>query len=227
MKSVVIITDDTCDMPLELIEKYNISLISIKIIFSDKAYRSCGVKGDLTIDEYYQRVEKEIPTTSTASPGIITECLNSAFEQAEAVIGIFLSNNLSPVVSNTQALINQSYSDKKIKIYDSSVTSVGLAALVLEAAILASQDATFDEICSKVDNWIDKTNFAGIMFTLENLVRTGRVPKTKKFLADFFKVKPVVEMIDGQIDVQGKIRADDKVIIEQMKNLGRNALENM
>ena len=227
MTKVAILSDDTCDLPAELIRELDINILPVKIIFSDKVFKSCGPIGELSIDEYYRRLEKELPTTSTPSPGIIWKKLEESFSKADAAIGIFISNEMSPIAANTQALIKQRFPDKKIKIYDSKVTSVALAVLVLEAKKMADKGMTFEEITERLDNYMEQIHYAGIMFTLENLVRTGRVPKTKKFLADFFKVKPIVKFIDGKVEVQGKIRANDALIIKQMKKYGRNVLENI
>ena len=227
MANVTIISDDTCDMQIDLIKKYKIKIIPVKMVFSDKTFKSCGVQGDLTLDEYYRRVEKELPTTSTPSLGIIHENFKQSLEQSDALIAIFISNSLSPIASNAQTVVNQYFPDKKIKIHNSNITSVGLSVLVLEAAKLAQKGLSFEEINKKIEKWLTQVHYAGIMFTLENLVRTGRVPKTKKYLADFFKVKPIVAMVDGQVTVKGKIRADDKLIINQIKKFGQLALENM
>jgi DegV family protein with EDD domain len=227
MRKVAIVTDDTCDIPAELIDKLEIIQVPTKVIFSDKTFSSTGVKGELSIDEYYERADKELPTTSTASLGEICKALNDAFEKAAAVIAIYVSNHMSPYVNNTQTCINQYYKDKNIRVFDSKATSVGLGIVVLEAARLAQKGHSFDEIVNQVDVWINQIHFAGIMHTLENLVRTGRVPKTKKFMADFFKVKPIVKFVDGQVSVQGKIRASENLIIKQMKKFGRLAVEHM
>ncbi|MBN1330246.1 MAG: DegV family protein [Candidatus Heimdallarchaeota archaeon] len=225
--SIAIISDDTCDLPIEYIKKYDITIIPTKVIFSDKVFCSCGVDGELTLDEYYSRADNELPTTSTPSLGIIYKCFECALQKADSVIGIFLSDYLSPIASNAIVVVNQHFPDKNISIHNSNVTGVGLASVVLETAIMVQNGYSFEEINAKIVEWLSQVNYAGIMFTLENLVRTGRVPKTKKFLADFFKVKPIVEFVNGQITVQGKIRADDDLIIKQMKKFGALALQNL
>ncbi|NHJ49911.1 MAG: DegV family protein, partial [Asgard group archaeon] len=227
MRKVAIITDDTCDLPADLIDELEIIQVPTKVIFSDKTFKSTGVKGELTLDEYYKRAEQELPTTSTASLGEISRALDMGLEKADAVIAIFVSNHMSPYANNTKTVIKQYFSDKNILVVDSKVTSVGLGILVLEAARLAPKGGSFIDISNQVSIWLDQVHFAGIMHTLENLVRTGRVPKTKKFMADFFKVKPIVKLVDGQVSVMGKIRANEDLIIKQMKKFGRLAIEHM
>lgn len=93
--------------------------------------------------------------------------------------------------------------------------------------MLIENGCSFEELNIKIKEWLEHVNYAGIMFTLENLVRTGRVPKTKKYLADFFKIKPIVQFVDGQVSIQDKIRANDQHIINQMKKYGCHVLDNL
>lgn len=227
MVKVAIISDDTCDLPMELLEEYNITLVPVKVIFSDRVFCSCGVAGELTLEEYYKRAEQELPTTSQPSPGAIVQAFEKAFQIADEVIAIFISQYMSPIANTTRRIVEQYFPDKKISIYDSQVTSVGLAIVVLEAARLAKEGYSREEINDHIKVWLEQIHFTGIMCTLENLVRTGRVPKAKKYLADFFKIKPIVKFIDGQVSVRGKIRADDSLILSQMKKFGKKAIEHM
>ncbi|MHA1245224.1 MAG: DegV family protein [Candidatus Heimdallarchaeota archaeon] len=227
MQKVAILSDDTCDLPKEILEKYNITLVPIRIIFSDKIYNSCGSSGELTLDEYYGKVESEIPTTSTPSPGMLVEAFEKALAFGDSVIGVFISDKMSPIYSNSMKILQEYFPNKNISIFDSKVTSVALGAIILEIAIMAAADHSHDEIVEKTQEFIDQVHFAGIMFTMENLVRTGRVPRTKKFLADTFKIKPIVKFTDGEVAVQGKIRANDKVIVNQMKKYGKQILTHI
>lgn len=227
MQKVAILSDETCDLPQEMIKKYNITLIPIRIIFSDKVYQSCGSAGELTLDEYYSKAASEIPTTSTPSPGMLVKGFENALEKGESIIGIFVSNKMSPIYSNSLKIIQEYFPTKKIQIFDSKVTSVALGAIVLELAKMAASGHALDEIAEKTREFIDQLHYAGIMSTMENLVRTGRVPRTKKFLADTFKIKPIVKFRNGEVTVQGKIRADDVVIVDQMKKYGQEILTHI
>ena len=227
MQKVAILSDDTCDLPQEIIEKYNITLMPIRIIFSDKVYESCGSAGELKTDEYYSKVVEEIPTTSTPSPGMLVKGFEKALSLGDTVIGVFISEKMSPIYSNSLSVLKEYFPTKNIQVFDSKVTSVALGAIVLELAIMAAAGHSQKEILEKTQEFIDQVHFAGIMFTMENLVRTGRVPRTKKFLADTFKIKPIVKVTDGEVTVQGKIRADDKVIINQLKKYGQQILTHI
>ncbi|MGC9778433.1 MAG: DegV family protein [Candidatus Heimdallarchaeota archaeon] len=79
--TIAIVTDDTCDLPKEYIEKFNLTIIPTKVIFPDKVFSSCGVTGELSLDEYYTRAESELPTTSTPSLGLIHKFLRQLYKK--------------------------------------------------------------------------------------------------------------------------------------------------
>ena len=60
--SVKIITDSTSYIPKELIEKYDIKVVSLNVIMNNVSYRETELKNS----EFYEMMDKssEIPTSS-------------------------------------------------------------------------------------------------------------------------------------------------------------------
>jgi DegV family protein with EDD domain len=228
MRKVAIITDETCDMPYHFFKKYDIEVFPFRIVFSDKVFNSVGINGELTLDEYYQKAQKELPTTSIPSIGIIMKILEIAFEKADSVIALLLTDQFSGIFNTVYNISkNGMIKNRDLSVINTEITGSALAALVLESARLAKAGKSKDYILSKINEWLPKVQYAGIMNTLENLVRTGRVKRTKKILCDFLKIKPCIHFENGNIEVIGKIRADDNLLIEQMKHFGEEAIHNM
>ncbi|MFW9924117.1 MAG: DegV family protein [Candidatus Thorarchaeota archaeon] len=226
-QTVAIVTSAASDIPPELVEKYKITILPVLLNFEDKSYKSFGIEKGITWDEYYKLIEKEVPSTGIPGPGYFVESFKKAFEIADAVIGIFISKKMSAVYNTAVNIAATHFKDQKIAIFDDGVTGVGTATLVIEASKLIEQGKSFEEVTEKLKEWIPDLQFNGIMNTLENLVRTGRISKTKKFFADILKFKPVCGYLDGEVHVYGNIRAEDELIIEQMKKYGVKALENI
>ena len=226
-RKVAIVTDAASDVPPELVEKHQITILPVMINFEDKRYAIEGVEKGLPFEEFYTLIEKEVPTTAVAGPGHFVKTFEKAFEIADSVIGIFISNKMSAVYNVATSVAKQYFSDKDIHIYHDGVTSVGTAVIVLEVARLASEGKSREDIIKKVEEWIPKIQYAGIINTLDNLVKTGRLSKTKKFFADILKFKPIVSYLDAEVHVYGQIRADDELIKQQMKKFGILALNNM
>jgi DegV family protein with EDD domain len=226
-QKVAIVTDASGDIPPELEEQLNISIVPVIMNFEEKSFKSLGIEKGLTWDEFYKLAEKEVPKTAIASPGLFMKTFEKALEIADSAIGIFISDKLSGVYNAAKMVTEQHMKDKDINVYQAGVNSVGVGVVVVEAARLAAEGKSKDEICKKVESWITQNIYSGIMNQLENLVRTGRLSKTKKFFADILKYKPVVGFVDDEIHVFGNLKADDNLIMQQMKKFGKLALENM
>ena len=67
MEKVAVVTDSTCCIPQELIERYNIHLVPALIIHEGRSYRD---RIDISPTEVYKimRKRKSLPTTSVPSP---------------------------------------------------------------------------------------------------------------------------------------------------------------
>ena len=226
-QQVAIVTCAASDIPPELVEKYNVTIVPVLLNFEDKSYRSYGIEKGITWDEFYKLIEKEVPTTAIPGPGHFVKAFEQAFEIGEMVIGIFISEKMSGIYQSARKVAEEHFKDKEIHVFHDGVTSVGTAAIVVELCKLIEQGKAKDEILKKVHEWLPKIQYSGIINTLDNLVRTGRLSKTKKFFADILKFKPVLGYIDGEVHIYGQLRANDELIKKQMKKFGRKALENI
>ena len=64
MEKIALIADSTCGLPQEYIDKYNVHIVGLKIIYKNEEYID-GV--NITPKEVYFRLEEELPTTSMPS----------------------------------------------------------------------------------------------------------------------------------------------------------------
>lgn len=226
-QKVAIVTDASGDVPPEFQEKYNITIVPVLMNFEDKQYKSEGIEQGFTWEEFYKVSENEVPKTAIPGPGVFMKKFEEALEIGDSVIGIFISEKLSGVYNSAALVVREYMEDKDVKVYHAGVNSVGVGVVVLEAARLAAAGKSMDEITKKVESWIENVRYAGIINKLENLVKTGRLSKTKKFFADILKFKPVLGFEDNEIHVYGNLKADDALIVETMKKFGEKVLVNM
>ncbi|MHA1221403.1 MAG: DegV family protein, partial [Candidatus Heimdallarchaeota archaeon] len=226
-QKVAIVTDASGDIPPEIAKELNISILPILLNFEEKSYKSYGIENGLTWKEFYELAEKEVPSTAIPGPGHFVKTYEQALEVADSVIAIFISHKLSGVYDNGVKIAEQHLPGKDISIYHGGVNSIGIGVLTIEAARLAKQGKSKEEIIEKIEKWIKNVTYAGIISTLDNLVRTGRLSKAKKFMANMLSFKPVIGFEDNEIHVYGNIRAKDDLIIDQMKKFGVKALTKM
>jgi len=220
LTKVAIVTDGSCDLPKELVEKYNIFVVPFQVVIGSKAYKMYGDFGTISKDEFYNIIEntKELPTTSVPAPKSFYDTYQTALKSAESVIGIFLSKNLSSTFQNALLVLNM-LEESDVTVIDSQVAASTLGLLVIEAAKMAQEEASKEEIMKRLEFLIPQARLVGIMDNVEATYRSGRIGWGKKFLVDKLQMKPIVNFRNGYIVSGGTIRGGREEIIKRMKSL--------
>ena len=60
MQKVAIVTDGSSDIPQSLVDELGITILPIIINFEDDSYKTWGDRGDLSREEFYQKLEKQL-----------------------------------------------------------------------------------------------------------------------------------------------------------------------
>lgn len=195
MRKVAVITDSTCCLPSELVEKYNICLIPIFIVYQDKSYRD-GV--DISPGEVYKimRRRKDLPTTSTPSAGDFLEAFRQLSQEAESIVCITLTGLQSKtfeaaVIASEKA--SEVIPDTAIEVVDSRAVAGALGFVALEAARVASQGAELPQVVDAARSMIGRVNLLAMLDTLYYLARTGRIARAAAWAGAVLNMKPVLE----------------------------------
>ncbi|MFW9924866.1 MAG: DegV family protein [Candidatus Thorarchaeota archaeon] len=226
MQKVAIVTDGSCDLPKELVEKYNLFVVPFQVIVGNRAFQMYGDYGTITKDEFYNLIDAagELPTTSVPAPKSFYDTYCKAFEIADSVIAILLSQKLSSTYQNAHLVLNM-LDKKDITLVDSRVASSTLGALVIEAAKLAQKGSTKKDILQHLEYLIPQARLAGIMDNVETTYRSGRIGWGKKFLVEALNIRPIVIFNGGEILSDGTIRGDREEILNRMKFLAPIVVE--
>lgn len=195
MRKVAVITDSTCCLPSELVEKYNICLIPIFVVYQGKSYRE-GV--DISPGEVYKimRRRKDLPTTSTPSAGDFLEAYQQLSREAESIICITLTSLQSKtfeaaVMAKEKA--KEVIPDTAIEVVDSRAVAGALGFVALEAARVASQGAELPQVANAARSMIGRVNHLAMLNTLYYLARTGRIARAAAWAGSVLNMKPVLE----------------------------------
>lgn len=204
-----IITDSSCDIPQELIDKYKIKVVALNIEIDGKNYID-GV--EISHEEFYEKMaeSEEIPKTSQPSPQNFID----AFKEGVNKCGEVLSIHLSSKLSGTQdcARIAKNIVTGDIEIFDSLSGSLGLGLQVLEAARLAREGLKIDNIVEKLKEFRDELKVVVYLESLENAVKSGRVTRTREVIANLLNLKPVVHVDGGYVKVLRTMRGKRRAI---------------
>ena len=212
MSKVAVITDSTAYLPAELIDKYNITITPLSIIWEEQNYQD-GV--DIQPADFYKRlsVAKVMPTTSQVTIASMKSAFENRLEQGYDVLGIFLSSKFSGTVQSAlQAREMLPDAADKITIVDSLSTTMAMGWPVLTAA-RAAQAGENLAACQKVAE--NARDHSGVLFVVENLEflrRGGRIGGAQALMGTILNIKPVLEMRDGQIEPVDRIRTKTKAL---------------
>ncbi|MEJ2012033.1 MAG: DegV family protein [Anaerolineales bacterium] len=194
--SVRIVTDSTCDLPQEVIDRYEIEVVPLYINVGDKSYRD-GI--DLSREQFYQRLPGWNPPPTTAAPGakVFKQIYDRlAGEGASEVLSIHISVSLSatPDVARQGADMTSSV---PVTVLDSRQLSLGTGFIVERAAREARAGRTVAEILPILEEQIQRTHVFAALDTLEYLRRSGRMNGAIAGIGSLLQVKPLLKMYDG------------------------------
>ena len=196
-----IVTDSGCDLKKDYVSRHNITVVPMTISFGQEQFKD-GI--DLTYDEFYENLEKELPKTSQVGPYDFKE----AFEAADDdVLCITISSKLSGTYQS--ACIAASEVDN-VRVIDSTMVSVAEGILVEYAVNLMEEGRSFDEVCAMTEEKINDICVIASLDTLEYLQKGGRLSKTAAAAGALLSIKPVITCTDGEIQVLGKARGANK-----------------
>ncbi len=213
-----IITDSSCDLPKEILEENNITIVPLNIEIDGKNYID-GV--DLTHEQFYEKMSsaKTLPKTSQPSPQSFIDAFKDAAKKTGETLCIHLSSKLSGTVDC--ALMAKEMVDKKIEVFDSLSGTIGLGIQVLKACEMIKQGTKLEKIIEKLKECRDNMRIVVYLETLENAVKGGRVTRTKGMVANLLNLKAIVHVKEGYVKIlktiRGKKRAFEFMLNEMAK----------
>jgi DegV family protein with EDD domain len=218
---IKIVTDSTCDMPAQLFQQYDITVVPINIQFGTETYEE-----GITIDRptFYRKIEEMgiIPTTSQPSAGQFVEAYQKVAEGgATSILSIHITSKRSGTYQSAE-LARSMLPEMDIHCFDTLSLSAGLGFSVLEAARAIEAGKSMDEILRRLAYIRDDLRVFLTPATLKYLQMSGRVGKLSGALASLLNVKPVIIVEDGLLDVSERVRTRKKAL-ERMLELTEEA----
>lgn len=195
MKKVAVITDSTCCLPAELLDRHSIRVVPLLIVVRGKTFRD-GL--DITPGEVYRIMRQggDLPTTSVPTPDDFARTYAEVGREVEAIVCITLTG-LQSKTCEAAALGRQLARDvlpqTPIEVIDSRAVAGAMGFMVLEAARAADRGASLKEVCDAARRTGARMNFLAMVDTLQYLARTGRIARAAAWAGAVLNVKPVLE----------------------------------
>jgi DegV family protein with EDD domain len=210
--AVRVVVDSTADIPRDRAQQLGIEIVPQTVLFGDEAFRD-GI--DLDGPAFYRKLaaSRATPTTAAPSPGLFEEAYQRlAHAGASAILSIHEAAALSSTVSNARAAADavSGATSVPIAVLDSGSVSAGFglpAELVAQRAKagedLATLRAYAEGLCARM-------HLLAVLDTLEYLQRGGRIGPAKALLGTMLKMKPLLEVRDGQVLPVDNVRTRSK-----------------
>ena len=204
-----IVTDSVSDIPVEVVQSLDITVIPLVIHFGIETFRD-GI--DIGRDKFYSRLQTEsvLPKTSSPSTGTFAETFDSLGEENDEILGVFLSQKFSATYDTALQSLELMKSKCRIKVLDSTLGAMGQGLLVIEAAKQAQTGASLDEVIQHVYKIIPQIHVRASLSNLRYLARGGRIGKAQALLASTLRINPILGIKDGEAFPITKLRSREK-----------------
>ncbi len=230
MNKVVIVSDSTCDLTKELIEQNDIKILPLYVVFKDKSYKD-GV--DLTTDKLYEMVDelKMTPKTSAISPIEFIEFFAPYIEQGYDIVYTGIGSKISSTLQNA-ATAALEFEENRIFLVDSLSLSSGIGLLLLKMCKFRDEGMSAKQIKEEADKIVPNIHAQFAVASLEFLHKGGRCSGTKRFFGTMLRVRPVIRLKDGILDLDDKAygryeKALDIMIRDIISNQDKLDYENV
>ena len=210
---VGIVSDSSCDLPDDLVQRWGIEVVPLSIRFGDEEFVD---REELSTDEFWARCAKSpvLPSTAAPSPGRFEQSYRAlAARGLTDVVAITISGALSATHQSAQLAAKTVAADGiNVSVVDSRTVTLGLGTIVLAAAEKAVTGASADEVVALASDLVARTRVFGALDTMENLKKGGRVGNAKALLATALAIKPIIAVENGVVEQYGRQRTRSKAI---------------
>lgn len=223
-KKVKIISDSTCDLSKELVQRYDIDILPLHILLGDKEYED----GVITPDEIFAWSDDNKTTPKTSAPAITeaVELMRPYVEEGRELVCFSISESMSTSGNVMRLAAGELDADELVTVIDSANLSTGIGLLVIEAAIMADKGCSASEIKARMEKLKPYVRASFVVDTLTYLYRGGRCSAVAAMAGSVLKLHPRIVVENGAMDAAKKYRGKLSSVImsytkdmeEQLKN---------
>lgn len=212
---VKILTDSTNDLPLDVIKKLDIEVIPLYVNFGDESLKD-GV--DIKTEELYKRVSSNgvLPKTAAITIGDFETVFKKYLDMGYELVYTGISGAMSSTLNNARIAIENLDAQDKAYAIDSKNLSTGIGLLLFKACKDRDLGLNAREIAANMEKNTDYVLSQFAIEQMEYLHKGGRCSGVARFAATVLRIKPIIEVRGGKMDVQAKPIGKIKVALDRM-----------
>jgi DegV family protein with EDD domain len=207
---IKIITDSTSYLDKNYIEDENIRVVPLNYVFDGEDYKE-GLKGEF--NDFYSKLQSTdlFPTTSQPAIGDFVAAYEEALKSHDQIVVITLSSKISGTYTSAHVAAEMVDSEN-IRVVDSLGAAATLRFLVQDAVEMSRKGMDAHRIQEELERKKDKLGIVLTTDTLEYLSRGGRLSTLQAGIGNILSIKPVIRMLDGELQLVEKTRGKKKAI---------------
>lgn len=209
MSKIKLIVDSTHDLPAQYLKNHGIVQVPLNIVMEGKTYLD---QEEITSDEYLEKLIalKEIPKTSQPATGKFVEIYQKYIEEGYEILSLHMTHRLSGTIGSAQTAAGMV--DGKVTVIDSGFIAQSYGFIIQNVAELIIKHKSIDEIVAAIENMKTQSKLFLVISQLDYLKKGGRISRGKGFIGGLMNLKPVAEVVDGEIHVLQNVRTINSVV---------------
>jgi DegV family protein with EDD domain len=209
MSKIKIVTDSTMDMTKEQADQLGVVVVPLSVTINGETYLD---RVEIQPAEFMETMKglKELPKSSQPSAGTFLEVYDQLGEEGYEVISIHMTGKMSGTVRSAESAAQMTKT--KVTVVDSEFISIALQFQVREAAEMAEQGKSVEEIIEHLDKIRKNSRLYIMIDTLENMVKGGRIGKGKAFIGSLLNIKPIASLEGAEYNPVAKVRSHSQVV---------------
>lgn len=206
--TVAVVTDSTAYLPQAQVAAAGVDVVAVQVVVGGRSHDEL----DVTADDLSAALKAWTPvTTSRPSPQAFLDVYaRAAASGHEEVVSLHLSGAMSATVES--AVLAARESPVPVTVIDTRLIGMGLGFCVLTAAALAAGGACAADVAAAVRRRMAATSVLFYVDTLEYLRRGGRIGAAAALVGSALSVKPLLHLVDGQVQPLEKVRTASKAL---------------
>lgn len=216
---VKIVSDSTCDLSQELLQRYDVSILPLHILLGEQEYEDGQ---DIFPDEIYQWSDKNKTTPKTSAPALdrAMDLLRPYVAEGREIICFAISESMSTSANVMRIAAEELEAEKLVTVIDSANLSTGIGLLVIEAATMAQNGKNAQDIVKKIEELKPFVRASFVVDTLTYLYRGGRCSGLAAMAGGALKLHPKIVVEDGAMNPAKKYRGKmKKVLMDYVKDM--------
>lgn len=199
---IKILSDSTCDLPAQLLQQYDVSLVRLTVVKGDEQFKDGST---ITPAEIFAHVAAggALCTTAANSIGEYQEKYEQFAADYDGVLMITLGSGFSTCYQSA-CLAAEDFPN--VRVVDSQNLSSGQGLVVLKACELAKSAADLDALANELRAYTEKVEASFVVDNLDYLVKGGRCSSAAALGANLLNLKPCIEVKGGKMTVGKKYR---------------------